>query len=131
LLKASITEVGIRPRSDTSYPFFAAHSRTAWFCSRLDRCRTTAAGPRRDLPPLAAPRPTRVERHGGGPQHDGPSLAAFAPRVISVLTRCDKDTGFGRFPSRIFTLNQAWLELALTAIDLLAWTQHIRSATRR
>jgi hypothetical protein len=37
--------------------------------------------------------------------------------------RCGKDTGFGRFPSRLFAINQAWLELALTGIDLLAWTQ--------
>ena len=37
--------------------------------------------------------------------------------------RCGKDTGFGRFPSRQFNINAAWLELALAAIDLLAWTQ--------
>jgi hypothetical protein len=37
--------------------------------------------------------------------------------------RCGKDTGFGRFPSRQFAINAAWLELALTGIDLLAWTQ--------
>ena len=37
--------------------------------------------------------------------------------------RCGKTTGFGRFPSRHFAINTAWLELALTAIDLLAWTQ--------
>ena len=37
--------------------------------------------------------------------------------------RCGKDTGFGRFPSRQYNINQAWLELALTGIDLLAWTQ--------
>jgi hypothetical protein len=37
--------------------------------------------------------------------------------------RCGKDTGFGRFPSRVFSINQAWLQLALTGIDLLAWTQ--------
>lgn len=37
--------------------------------------------------------------------------------------RCGKNTGFGRFPSRQFAINAAWLELALTAIDLLAWTQ--------
>jgi hypothetical protein len=37
--------------------------------------------------------------------------------------RCGKDTGFGRFPSRQFAINTAWLELALTACDLLAWTQ--------
>lgn len=39
--------------------------------------------------------------------------------------RCGKDTGFGRFPSRVFAINQAWLELALTGIDLIAWTQHL------
>ncbi|WP_328468718.1 IS1380 family transposase [Actinoplanes sp. NBC_00393] len=37
--------------------------------------------------------------------------------------RTGKDTGFGRFPSRHFAINQAWLQLALTGIDLLAWTQ--------
>jgi hypothetical protein len=37
--------------------------------------------------------------------------------------RCGKDTGFGRFPSRQYHINTAWLELALTACDLLAWTQ--------
>ena len=39
--------------------------------------------------------------------------------------RTGKDTGFGRFPSRVFAINAAWLELALTGIDLLAWTQHL------
>ncbi|MBM2623916.1 IS1380 family transposase [Actinoplanes sp. LDG1-06] len=39
--------------------------------------------------------------------------------------RTGKTTGFGRFPSRQFAINQAWLELALTGIDLLAWTQHL------
>jgi Transposase DDE domain group 1 len=37
--------------------------------------------------------------------------------------RTGKDSGFGRFPSRSFALNCAWLELALTGIDLLAWTR--------
>jgi hypothetical protein len=37
--------------------------------------------------------------------------------------RCGKTTGFGRFPSRHFHVNQAWLELSLTALDLLAWTR--------
>jgi hypothetical protein len=37
--------------------------------------------------------------------------------------RTGKDTGFGRFPSRAFAINAAWLQLALTAIDLLTWTQ--------
>jgi hypothetical protein len=39
--------------------------------------------------------------------------------------RCGKTTGFGRFPSRQFAINQAWLLLALVAIDLIAWTQHL------
>lgn len=39
--------------------------------------------------------------------------------------RTGKDTGFGRFPSRAFAINAAWLELAPTGIDLLAWTQHL------
>lgn len=37
--------------------------------------------------------------------------------------RCGKDTGLGRFPSKVFTINQAWLVCALIAIDLIAWTQ--------
>jgi hypothetical protein len=39
--------------------------------------------------------------------------------------RTGKTTGFGRFPSRQYAINQAWLELALTGIDLLCWTQHL------
>jgi hypothetical protein len=37
--------------------------------------------------------------------------------------RCGKDSGLGRFPSRQVAINAAWLELALTGIDLLAWTR--------
>ncbi|SEE22108.1 Transposase DDE domain group 1 [Streptomyces sp. 2231.1] len=37
--------------------------------------------------------------------------------------RCGKITGFGRSPPRHFTLNAAWPELSLTAIDLRAWTR--------
>ncbi len=36
-----------------------------------------------------------------------------------------KHTGMGRFPSREFAINQVWLQLALTAADLIAWTQTI------
>lgn len=39
--------------------------------------------------------------------------------------RTGKDTGFGRFPSRHSAINAVWLQLALTAIDLIAWTQTI------
>jgi hypothetical protein len=34
-----------------------------------------------------------------------------------------QDAGAGRLPSRLFALNAVWLELALTAADLLAYTQ--------
>jgi hypothetical protein len=40
---------------------------------------------------------------------------------VEDCIRCGKTTGFGRFPSRHFAINQAWLELSLTALDLLAW----------
>lgn len=34
-----------------------------------------------------------------------------------------KDTGLGRFPSREFGINQAWLTLTMIAADLVAWTR--------
>jgi hypothetical protein len=37
--------------------------------------------------------------------------------------RCAKDTGLGRFPSRTFAINAVWLQLALTACDLITWAQ--------
>jgi hypothetical protein len=37
--------------------------------------------------------------------------------------RNGKQAGLGRFPSREFQINQVWLQLALTAADLIAWTQ--------
>lgn len=42
---------------------------------------------------------------------------------MSATAHPHRDTGFGRFPSRIFAISHAWLELALCAIDLLAWTK--------
>ena len=37
---------------------------------------------------------------------------------------CDtKDTGLANLPSHSFAINQAWLQLCLTAHDLLAWTR--------
>jgi hypothetical protein len=37
--------------------------------------------------------------------------------------RCAKNHGLRRLPSRQFAINAAWVELTLTAADLLAWTQ--------
>lgn len=34
-----------------------------------------------------------------------------------------KDTGLGRFPSREFAINQAWLTAVMIAADLVAWTR--------
>lgn len=34
-----------------------------------------------------------------------------------------KDSGLGRFPSREFTINQAWLTAVTIAADLVAWTR--------
>lgn len=56
---------------------------------------------------------------GGSPQFLEVRHRAHA-RVEDRI-RCGKTTGFGRFPSRHFAVNTAWLELSLTAIDLLAW----------
>jgi hypothetical protein len=39
--------------------------------------------------------------------------------------RTGKQTGLGRFPSREFAINAVWLQLALSAADLIAWTQTI------
>ncbi len=39
--------------------------------------------------------------------------------------RCAKDTGLGRFPSRSFAINTAWLAVVMLAVDLIAATQHL------
>jgi hypothetical protein len=39
--------------------------------------------------------------------------------------RVAKDTGLGRFPSREFTINQAWIQIAAIAADLTCWLQLI------
>jgi Transposase DDE domain group 1 len=44
---------------------------------------------------------------------------------IEDRVRQAQDAGLGRLPSKLFAINQVWLELALTAADLLAWTQTI------
>jgi hypothetical protein len=55
-------------------------------------------------------------------------LAALEARhrahaTVEDRIRCGKNTGLGRFPSRMFAINAVWLELVLTACDLIAWTQ--------
>ena len=52
-------------------------------------------------------------------------MPATAPTPASRRIRCAKDTGLGRFPSREFAINQAWLTAVMIAVDLLAFAQTI------
>jgi Transposase DDE domain group 1 len=45
--------------------------------------------------------------------------------LVEDRIRCGKDTGLQNLPFRAFQPNAAWLELVLTAQDLLAWTQRL------
>jgi len=45
--------------------------------------------------------------------------------IVEDRIRCGKDTGLRNLPFRAFAANAAWLELALIAQDLLAWTQRL------
>ena len=44
---------------------------------------------------------------------------------VEERIRIAKDTGLGRFPSREFTINQVWIQIAALAADLVAWLQLI------
>src|SRR5262249_32635565 len=44
---------------------------------------------------------------------------------VEDAIRTGKDTGIGRFPSRDFTVNQAWMTAAMTAQILLCWLKLI------
>ncbi|MGC9544839.1 hypothetical protein [Streptomyces sp. UG1] len=50
------------------------------------------------------------------------------PQTPSRGTPSGRTTGFGRFPSRPFQINAAWLELSVTAVDLLVWAQALLPA---
>jgi hypothetical protein len=63
---------------------------------------------------LKAPTPSTHDQH-----------ANRALLTHAHLRRPAKQTGLGRFPSREFAINAVWLQLALTAADLIAWTQTI------
>jgi len=63
--------------------------------------------------------------HGAGLSIQFLEIRHRAHARVEDRIRCGKSTGFGRFPSRQFTINQAWLQLALTGIDLLTWTRHL------
>ncbi len=48
-----------------------------------------------------------------------------AHALVEDRIRCGKDTGLRNLPFQQFQPNAAWLELALIAQDLLAWTQRL------
>jgi Transposase DDE domain group 1 len=58
-----------------------------------------------------------------GGQHAWLDARHRAHARVEDRIRCGKDTGLNRMPSKLFAINQAWLACALTAIDLIAWTQ--------
>jgi hypothetical protein len=45
--------------------------------------------------------------------------------AIEDAIRCAKASGLRNLPFRAFPMNDAWLELVLTGIDLLAWTRRL------
>src|SRR4051812_45875618 len=65
---------------------------------------------------ITMPRPTRKSV----PQ---PTRELVRRHRVEDRIRNAKQTGLGRFPSREFAINAVWLQLALTAADLIAWTQ--------
>jgi hypothetical protein len=66
-------------------------------------------------PPLAAPAPTTLVENVVDPTR----RRNRAERQI-----CDtKTTGLANLPSHSFAINRTWLQLALIAHDLLAWTR--------
>ena len=62
------------------------------------------------------------------PEQPGVQLAFLVARHraharVEDRIRHTKDTGLGRFPSREFAINQAWLTATMIAADLVAWTR--------
>ncbi len=43
--------------------------------------------------------------------------------AIEDSIRCAKASGLRNLPFRLFAMNEAWLELVLTGVDLVAWTR--------
>ena len=61
----------------------------------------------------------------GGPARQHPDLEVRhrAHARVEDRIRCQKATGLRNLPCRGYEQNKVWLELALTAADLLTWTQ--------
>ena len=61
----------------------------------------------------------------GGPtrQHADLEVRHRSHARVEDRIRCQKATGLRNLPCRAYEQNKVWLELALTAADLLTWTQ--------
>ena len=56
----------------------------------------------------------------------GRPLAGWGPKYLGGgVIPAGVVRGLGRFPSREFSINAAWLTVTMIAVDLLAWTQHV------
>lgn len=93
----------------------------------LDRLRSARAAAREVAWLQAAETRTAIPAvKAGGRELPGLVLDLDATLVTCLGERQGRthlQGGFGRFPSRLFSVNAAWLELSLAAIDLLAWTR--------
>lgn len=66
---------------------------------------------------------TDTRRGGARRQHADLEVRHRSHARVEDRIRCGKATGLRNLPCRGYQQNKAWLELALTAADLLSWTQ--------
>ena len=66
---------------------------------------------------------TDTARGGTHRQHADLEVRHRSHARVEDRIRCGKATGLRNLPCRGYEQNKAWLELALTAADLLTWTQ--------
>ena len=66
-----------------------------------------------------------TDTNPGGPrrQHADLEIRHRSHARVEDRIRCGKATGLRNLPCRGYEQNRVWLELALTAADLLTWTQ--------
>ena len=66
---------------------------------------------------------TDTRRGGPRRQHADLEVRHRSHARVEDRIRCAKATGLRNLPCKAFQQNRVWLELALTAADLLSWTQ--------
>ena len=68
---------------------------------------------------------TDAKRGGPKAQHADLEVRHRSHARVEDRIRCGKATGLRNLPCKTYAMNQVWLELALTAADLLSWMQKI------